>query len=176
MSRRIGVIGVPTSAGAFAPGQENAPRALREAGLVERLHDRGLEVRDHGDREQWRWRPDRTDPRAQNVDKVVQIVDDTAHRVAEAAGSGELTLVLGGDCTVGVGTVAGHSADRQRPGLIYFDAHADLNVPATVRPGTRALIGMGHNLDAEGAPAERGPAGANSPGGGGCSFPPPRPG
>ena len=43
VSRRIGVIGVPTSAGAFAPGQENAPRALREAGLVERLHDRGLE-------------------------------------------------------------------------------------------------------------------------------------
>jgi len=153
VSRRIGVIGVPTSAGAFAPGQENAPRALREAGLVERLHNRGLEVRDHGDRERWRWRPDRTNPRAQNLDKVVEIVGDTARRVAEAAGSGELILVLGGDCTVGVGTVAGHSADRQRPGVIYFDAHADLNVPASVRPGTLDWMGLAHMLGEEGARA-----------------------
>jgi arginase len=163
VSRRIGVIGVPTSAGAFAPGQENAPRALREAGLVERLHDRGLEVRDHGDREPWRWRPDRTNPRAQNLDKVVEIVGDTARRVAEAAGSGELTLVLGGDCTVGVGTVAGHSADRQRPGVIYFDAHADLNVPASVRPGTLDWMGMAHMLGEEGARAELVQAGPRVP-------------
>jgi arginase family enzyme len=147
VSRRIGVVGVPTSAGAFAPGQENAPRALREAGLVERLRDRGLEVRDHGDRERWRWRPDRANPRAQNLEKVVEIVGDTAHRVAAAADSGELTLVLGGDCTAGVGTVAGHSADRQPPGVIYFDAHADL-----------ALFGYVHVADEGGLEMDRFPA------------------
>jgi arginase len=151
MSRRIGVIGVPTSAGAFAPGQEGAPQALREAGLLDLLRDGGLEVHDHGDRESWRWRPDRENPRAQNLDLVVEIVSDTARRVAGAAGSGELTLVLGGDCTIGVGTVAGHSADGARPGVVYFDAHADLNIPASVRPGTLDWMGMAHMLGEQGA-------------------------
>ena len=58
-TRLIGVIGVPTSAGAFAPGQEQAPQALRAAGLIEELLRGGAEVRDHGDRQLWRWRPDR---------------------------------------------------------------------------------------------------------------------
>jgi arginase len=53
VSRRIGVIGVPTSAGAFAPGQEAAPQALRAAGLVKRLQEHGLEVQDHGERAAW---------------------------------------------------------------------------------------------------------------------------
>jgi arginase len=163
VSRRIGVIGVPTSAGAFAPGQERAPQALREAGLMARLRERGLEARDHGDREDWRWRPDRENRRAQNLDKVVEIVSDTSRRVAEAAGSGELTLVLGGDCTVGVGTVAGHSADGHRPGVIYFDAHADLNVPASVRPGTLDWMGMAHMLGEHGACAELVQAGPRVP-------------
>ena len=57
-------------------------------------------MRDHGDREAWRWRPDRGDPRAQNLAKVVEIVRDTADRVAGAVAAGELPLVLGGDCTV----------------------------------------------------------------------------
>ena len=43
------VIGVPTSAGTHGPGQEKAPRALRQAGLVERLRAAGLAVEDHGD-------------------------------------------------------------------------------------------------------------------------------
>src|SRR5688572_11447520 len=126
----LGVVGVPTSAGAFAPGQEQAPAALRKAGLLERLRALGVEVRDHGDCEPWRWRPDREHRRAQNVGKVVEIVQDTASRVAEAVRGGETTLVLGGDCTVGIGTVAGHVAGGERVGLLYFDAHADLNVPA----------------------------------------------
>jgi arginase len=163
VSRRIGVIGVPTSAGAFAPGQERAPQALREAGLMARLREQGLEALDHGDREGWRWRPDRENRRAQNLDRVVEIVSDTSRRVAEAAGSGELTLVLGGDCTVGVGTVAGHSADGHRPGLIYFDAHADLNVPASVRPGTLDWMGMAHMLGEQGACAELVRAGPRVP-------------
>ena len=51
MSRPLGLIGVPTSAGAFAPGQEQAPRALRDAGFVESLRQAGVLVRDHEDRQ-----------------------------------------------------------------------------------------------------------------------------
>ncbi len=149
--RPIGVIGVPSSAGAFAPGQERAPAALRRAGLIKLLRAAGVDVRDHGDREVWRWRPDREHRRAQNLDRVVETVHDTARSVAEAVAAGEATLVLGGDCTVGVGTVAGHIESAERLGLIYFDTHADLNVPESVRPGALDWMGVAHMLGEEGA-------------------------
>ncbi|HEY7121645.1 MAG TPA: arginase family protein [Solirubrobacterales bacterium] len=148
---RLGVIGVPTSAGAFAPGQEQAPAALRRAGLVELLRDSGAAVSDYGDRDVWRWRPDREHPLAQNLGKVVEIVDDTAARVVEAILAREITVVLGGDCTVGVGTVAGHVERSDNVGLIYFDLHADLNIPTSAPPGALDWMGMAHMLGEEGA-------------------------
>ena len=154
MSARLGVIGVPTSAGAFAPGQEQAPRALREAGLVDLLRRPGAEVRDHGDRELFRWRPDRENRRAQNLGTVVEIVQDTARRVRDAIAEREVTLVLGGDCIVGMGTVAGHVAGDERVGLIYFDTHADLNVPDSVREGALDWMGLAHMLGEQGAAPE----------------------
>ena len=150
----LGVIGVPTSAGAFAPGQEQAPRALREAGLVDSLERSGVEVRDHGDRETWRWRPDRENRRAQNLGKVVEIVQDTARRVRAAIADDEVTLVLGGDCTVGIGNVAGHAMTGERVGLLYFDTHADLNVPDSVREGALDWMGLAHMLGEPGAAPE----------------------
>ena len=163
MSRTVGVLGVPTSAGAFAPGQEGAPTALREAGLIELLRDSRAEVRDHGDRDAWRWRPDRESRRAQNLGKVVEIVHETAARVSAAASDGEVTLVLGGDCTVGIGSVAGHVDRGGRVGLVYFDAHADLNVPDSVRPGTLDWMGVAHMLAEEGAKRELVEAGDRVP-------------
>ena len=160
MSRPLGLIGVPTSAGAFAPGQEQAPRALRDAGLVDSL---GVQVVDHGDRPVWRWRPDRENRRAQNLAMVSEIVRDTARRVADAVGAGESTLVLGGDCTVGIGTVAGHVAAGERVGLVYFDAHADLNVPGSVLEGALDWMGMAHMLAEEGAAPELVNAGPRTP-------------
>ena len=159
----LGVIGVPTSAGAFAPGQEQAPAALRAAGLLELLRAAGAEVHDHGDRELWRWRPDREHPRAQNAATVVEIVRDTARRVAASTAAGETTLVLGGDCTVGIGTVAGHVGTGERVGLLYFDTHADLNVPASVREGALDWMGMAHMLGEEGAVPELVGAGPRTP-------------
>ena len=150
----VGVIGVPTSAGAFAPGQEQAPAALREAGLVGLLRDGGLDVSDYGDCETWRWRPDRDRPRAQNLEKVVEFVRETAARVGESILAREITLVLGGDCTVGIGTVAAHAASSADVGLIYFDLHADLNIPTSALPGALDWMGMAHMLGEEGAEEE----------------------
>jgi arginase len=163
MSRPLGLIGVPTSAGAFAPGQEQAPRALRDAGLVESLRRAGAGVHDHGDRPVWRWRPDRENRRAQNLAMVAEIVRGTARRVEDAVGAGEITLVLGGDCTVGIGSVAGHLAAGERVGLLYFDAHADLNVPSSVLEGALDWMGMAHMLGEEGAAPELVSAGPRAP-------------
>jgi arginase len=163
VARTVAIVGVPSSAAAFAPGQEQAPAALRAAGLVESLRKAGLEVDDHGDREPWRWRPDREERRAQNLGTVVEIVRETGLRVGEAATPGAVTLVLGGDCTVGIGTVAGHVGRGERVGLLYFDTHADLNVPESVREGALDWMGMAHMLGEPGARPQLVEAGGQTP-------------
>ena len=149
----MSVLGVPTSAGAFAPGQERAPAALRETGLLTALGERDLDVRDLGDSPVWRWRPDRERPRAQNLDAVVHIARDTAARVEAALGDGPL-LVLGGDCSIELGTIAGHLARDESVGLVYLDLHPDLNTPASVVEGTFDWMGMAHALGVAGAEPE----------------------
>ena len=158
------LLGVPTSAGAFAPGQEKAPAALRATGLPEALRERGIELRDLGDSQVWRWRPDRERPRAQNLEAVVRIARETAERVegALADGGGPL-LVLGGDCSIELGTLAGHLARDESVGLVYFDLHPDLNTPASVDEGTFDWMGMAHALGVEGAAPELASAGPRIP-------------
>jgi arginase len=136
---RTALIGAPTSLGAFAPGQEQAPRALREAGLTAGA--------DLGDIPLRRWAPDRERRRAQNADGVVEAALAVAERVEAAIRSGRVPVVLGGDCTVGIGTVAGALAALDGPlGLVYFDMHPDLNTPETVGTGTLDWMGMAHML------------------------------
>src|SRR5688500_4757176 len=107
---RLVVVGAPSSAGAYAPGQERAPGALRRAGLLDRLVERGVEVADAGDVPAFRWRPDRARPFAQNLEAVLATVRAVAARVEPIVAAGDVALVLGGDCTVELGTVAGAAA------------------------------------------------------------------
>jgi arginase len=136
---RPAIIGAPTSLGAFAPGQEQAPRALREAGVAAGLDD-------FGDIPHRRWSPDREHRRAQNAAGVAEAAREVAERVEAAIRSGRTPVVLGGDCTVGVGTVGGAQAAGQRVGLVYFDMHPDLNTPETVVTGTLDWMGVAHML------------------------------
>jgi arginase len=108
MAKKLGLIGVPTSMGAFAPGQEKGPGALRDAGFLGRLSRAGVEVVDHGDGGGVRrWRPDKGNCRAQNLTAVVDVASETASRVEDAHAVGHLPFVIGGDCTIELGTVAG---------------------------------------------------------------------
>jgi arginase len=154
----IALIGAPTSAGAFAPGQEDAPAALRAAGLVE-----ALGASDLGDTPRFRWRVDHDAPRAMNADAVVDGVRAVAARVEAALRAGDLPLVLGGDCTVGVGTVAGAVAAGAQPRLVYLDLHPDLNTPGSVPDGALDWMGVAHMLDADGADERLAAAGPRRP-------------
>lgn len=154
MPRKISVIGVPSSAGAFANGQEEAPAALRAAGLVDRLRRAGADVDDTGDSPVWRWRPDRERPRAQNLDAVVDQARTARARVADATRAGRISLVLGGDCTVGIGTVAGVLDVHDSVGLIYFDLHADMNTPVSVIDGAMDWTGVAHMLALDGTESD----------------------
>jgi arginase len=149
MSRPLAVIGAPTSAGAFAPGQEKTPQVLRAAGIIERLASTGIDVMDLGDGPVWRWRPDHSNPFAQNLEAVMQNVQYVATRVKRAVAAGWIPLVLGGDCTIELGTIAGHLPSEERIGLLYFDLHPDLNVPSSVRAGALDWMGMAHILGEE---------------------------
>jgi arginase len=151
MSRRLAVIGAPSGAGACGVGQEETPDALRAAGLLGQLSRVGFEVSDLGDSPVLPWRPDRARPRAQNLDSVVTVVQTTAQRVADALVERDrLVLVLGGDCTVGIGTVAGIERVIGRGALAYFDLHSDLNTPASATDGALDWMALAHMLAIDG--------------------------
>jgi arginase len=163
VNRTLGIIGAPSSSGAFAPGQEKAPQALRDAGLVRRMRDAGIDVVDHGDLPTRRWHADPAHPRAQNVGAVVETATDVAGAVAGVGDARQLPIVLGGDCTIAVGTVAGLTTTDRRLGLVYFDLHADLNVPDAVEEGALDWMGVAHLLGEDGAVAEVRDVGPRSP-------------
>jgi arginase len=153
-SPRLSVIGAPTSAGAYAPGQERAPAALRDAGLVDRLRGLGVDVRDLGNTESFRWRVDRMSPRAMNADAVGRIARSTAGVVETALRDGGAALVLGGDCTVEMGTVAGALRCTEDVGLVYVDLDTDLNTPASTTDGALDWMGVAHLLGVAGTVEE----------------------
>jgi arginase len=152
MDRELALIGTPSGAGACGVGQEQAPMALRAAGLLERLADARFEVEDLGDSQVIPWRPDRSRPEAQNLEGVVDVVRTTATRVAAALEERDRTiLVLGGDCTVGIGTIAGVRAALGDIAVVYFDLHSDLNTPASATDGALDWMALAHMLALEGS-------------------------
>jgi arginase len=146
MDRRLGLVGVPSSAGAHTPGLEKGPAAVRAAGLVERLRSAGVVVEDHGDVEAFRWRPDPDHPRAQNASAVVRVAAATAAAVEEALAGSYTPLVIGGDCTITVGVVAGFARFGARPALLYVDGGPDLFTPQTRPNGNLDATGLAHLL------------------------------
>lgn len=145
----MGLIGVPSSAGAHWPGQEEAPRALREAGLVERLESAGYPVLDHGDLPRVRFRPDRGHP--QNLAAVIEVAGNVAERVEGAVRGGEIPLVIGGDCTIELGVLSGFLRAGEGPALLYLDGGVDLRTPETNPTGVLDSMGVAHMVGEAGA-------------------------
>ena len=115
------MIGVPTSAGAHGPGQEKAPVALREAGLVEALRAVGLDLDVGSDLPVARFQPDTEHRKEQSIGRVTAVATQVAGRI-EARDRGRIPLVIGGDCTITLGVISGLL--RGMPddlGLLYLD-------------------------------------------------------
>lgn len=146
----ISILGAPVSAGAYAPGQEKAPAALRDAGLVRALLDAGLEPIDLGDIDAFRWRPDHGHPAAMNADQVARSAAQLAERLAPALANDGRALVIGGDCTIEIGTVAAAAASAGSFGLIYVDLDTDLNTPSSTSDGALDWMGVAHMLGIDG--------------------------
>lgn len=147
----LGLIGVPSSAGAHGPGQEKAPAALRQAGLLGALREAGLTVEDLGDLPVTRFKPDPSNRKRQSRPQVIKVAREVADRVAAAVERDLVPLVLGGDCTITLGVVAGLLRRQPDLGLIYFDGDADLTTPDTTHSGIFDSMGVSH-LIGEGDP------------------------
>ncbi len=140
--RRIGVLGVPTTAGSHNPGQEKAPAAWRAAGLIEGLRKAGLDVVDRGDLPVTPFRPVAPVDGLRDVERVAQVCRGVAAEVAAIRADGRLPLVLGGDCTITLGVLAGSG----ETGLVYFDGDADLHTPELTDSAVADTMGMTHML------------------------------
>lgn len=150
----LDLVGYPSSAAAYCVGVEQAPGALREAGLVPQLERAGHVVHDRGDLRVRRWRPDHHSPRAQNLDDEAdglrELVDTVAPLIAARDHDARL-LVLGGSCTVAVGVCAAMAVAGLEPRVLYVDRHLDLNTPESTDEGSLSWMGMAHALDLDGS-------------------------
>ncbi len=132
---KIALLGSPTSAAAMSAGHEGAPAALRAAGLIDRLRAAGYEVSDLGDDPPQLYKPDDESPRARNLPRVIAALEALKPRVEQAVKSTALPVILSGDCSVALATVAGTRRYFRNVSMIYMDRDADLNTPATTPSG-----------------------------------------
>jgi arginase len=126
--------------GAGRRGVDMGPSAMRKAGIRQRLRDLEYEVIDEGNL-------DSDDPEALDVDdprlrylpEIAGVMEELARRVSKSLTAGETPLVLGGDHSIAIGTIAGvasHYRSRgKRVGMIWLDAHGDANTPETSPSG-----------------------------------------
>jgi arginase len=143
---------VPVDLGAGRRGVDMGPSAIRYAGLKENLSELGFAVRDLGNiavplAEQIE-APSEGEP-LRYLDALVTINRLLAEQMIEIRKSGAFPLILGGDHSLAIGSVAGMAQGR-RIGLIWIDAHADFNTAETTPSGNihgmsvAALTGRGH--------------------------------
>jgi len=134
---RVAVIGVPMDLGADRRGVDMGPSAVRYAKLKESLERLGIEVTDHGNL------PVPVPESASEADQhakyfpiIRAVCDELAGEVEDVVRGGAFPLVLGGDHSIAMGTIAGVTRARGKaPGLIWVDAHGDINTPLTSPSG-----------------------------------------
>ncbi|MGX7678517.1 arginase family protein [Jatrophihabitans sp. DSM 45814] len=148
----LSIVGVPSSAASYAAGQELAPRALRDAGLVGALGAAGWAIEDAGDLTEQVWAPDPHKPFAQNVDQVALSVRELGDLVPDLLREDRRLLVVGGNCTIALGVMAGlDTLFGPDCGLLYIDRHFDMNTPLSTIEGALDWMGVAHALDLPGS-------------------------
>ena len=143
----IGVIGAALDLGQGRRGVDMGPSAIRYAGLEERLARLGYVVRDHGNDETAE--PEATalqDERARFLPEIKETCARIAAKVVEEVSIGAQPLVLGGDHSVALGTLGGLASVHGVGGVLWIDAHADVNTPETSPSGNVHGMALGAAL------------------------------
>ena len=134
MSKQISILGAPLDFGAGRRGVDMGPSALRLGGLNAKLESIGYQVHDMGNVPVAQQETiDAGSPTAKYLAPISQCCVELARIVSDTVDKGQFPLILGGDHSVGAGTVAGVSNSFRKQGkkigVIWIDAHADMNTP-----------------------------------------------
>lgn len=137
--KTVSIIGAPMTYGQPYVGTDHGPKLLREAGLIEHLASIGWRVHDSGDLEFSDHAPQGETVsellNAKNSQIVGRGCELVAGAVMEAIKGNRFPLILGGDHSIGAGTLAGLLSARPNTGIIWVDAHADINTPEISESG-----------------------------------------
>jgi arginase len=148
---KIILIGVPLDLGGNRRGVDMGPSALRITGLAERIRALGLDVIDSGDVSV----PlpellDSGDEHSKYAGPIAAVCEELCERVYAGLAEGRLPVSIGGDHSLAMGSVAGvgrHFKERdQRLGLLWFDAHGDMNTPTSTNSGNVHGMSLAHLL------------------------------
>lgn len=151
--QKLSIIGMPMDLGQMRRGVDMGPSAIRYAGVNERLKCLFEEIHDQGDIAIGR--PEvQIDPNSnlRNLHLIAEKTEMLAEKVDHAIKDGSFPLVLGGDHSIAIGTLAGVSKHYTNLGVIWYDAHGDLNTAETSPSGNihgmplAVSLGMGHPL------------------------------
>src|SRR5215211_4412957 len=130
------IIGAPLDLGAGRRGVDMGPSAIRYAGLEERLVALGVDCVDRGNvATAVAEATAEHDPRARFLPAIRATCERIAELVGAALDDGRIPIVLGGDHSIALGTLGGLAARRGPGAVLWFDAHGDLNTPATTPSG-----------------------------------------
>ena len=156
MKRKAFVLGVPLDLGASKQGASGGPVAIRRAGLLKTLEGLGLDVEDAGDLTIPKSAAPKPRAKLKHGAAILKVCRELEKRVYAAVKAGCVPITLGGDHSLGVGTVSGvsraHREENRHIGLIWVDAHADINTPETSLSGNvhgmpvAHILGMGDKV------------------------------
>jgi len=149
--KTIQIIGVPLDLGASRRGTDMGPSALRIAGLGAALRNMGYEVAREDDIAAPAMETRTTeDLKARYKPQILQVCTELAKLVKKHLQNDDFSIVIGGDHSIAMGTVAGVASyyrDRgEKIGLIWFDAHGDMNIPGVSPSGNIHGMPLAHLL------------------------------
>lgn len=134
--KQISIIGVPSDYGQKRRGVDMGPSAIRYAGVVDRLTALAYDVADEGDiRLKEVNSVENKNLHLLNLEEVIHLSEQLASKVNDVMNAKRMPVILGGDHSIAIGTLAGLSTHYENLGVIWFDAHADLNTPDTTPSG-----------------------------------------
>jgi arginase len=147
----ISLIGVPMDLGQNRRGVDMGPSAIRYAGVVERLQDIGHAVTDEGNIQiAAAEKAASPDTNLKNLKEVTDASTALANKIHDVMENGQFPLILGGDHSIAIGTLAGLGDRYENLGVIWYDAHSDINTGETSPSGNihgmplAVSIGLGH--------------------------------
>ncbi|WP_067925550.1 arginase [Alicyclobacillus shizuokensis] len=149
--KEIHIIGVPSDYGQGRRGVDMGPSAIRYAGLKEKLERLGYTVKDLGDVPVPTPETRRIEhEKLKYLSEVISVCEALADKVREVVAADRTPVVLGGDHSIAIGSLAGLATAGKNFGLIWFDAHGDMNTHETTPSGNihgmplAASLGLGH--------------------------------